>query len=181
MGKEFEGLNDQLREWISEQHMFFVASAALSADTFVNCSPKGIDSFRVIDDQHVAYLDLVGSGAETIAHVRENGRLCMMFCAFAGAPKILRLQGQAQIHLPDSERYAELCAHFANIPGARSIIELQLERIADSCGFGVPEYAYQGQREQLTKWADKQGPEKLRDYQAAHNQRSIDGLPALDS
>ena len=181
MGKIFDALDEQLCDWISQQQMFFVASAALAADTLINCSPKGIDSFRVIDAQRVAYLDLVGSGAETIAHVRENGRLCIMFCAFEGAPKILRLQGQAQIHLPDSEAYADLRVHFADVPGARSIIELQVQRIADSCGFGVPQYSYQGQREQLTKWAAKQGPEKLRSYQAEHNQRSIDGLPALDS
>ena len=180
MGAIFESIDETLKAWIGAQQMFFVASAALAADTFINCSPKGIDSFRVIDSKRVAYLDLTGSGAETIAHVRENQRLCFMFCAFKGPAKIVRLQGQAQIHLPGSAAYVELLSHFEDQPGIRSIISMDVQRIADSCGFGVPLYEYQGQRSQLTAWATKQGEDKLRSYQQDNNLRSIDGLPALD-
>ncbi len=179
MAQLFEVLDDTLRAWINMQKMFFVASAPLAADGIVNCSPKGLDSLRIIDDTTVAYLDLTGSGAETIAHIKENKRLCIMFCAFSGAPRILRLQGDGHVHLPDSDEFAKLIALFPDIPGKRAIISLNIKRIADSCGYGVPEYEYKKDRQTMVKWAEKKGPNGIAAYQQEHNTKSLDGLPSI--
>ncbi|HYH66487.1 MAG TPA: pyridoxamine 5'-phosphate oxidase family protein [Urbifossiella sp.] len=181
MGKVFEGLDDDLRRFISRQHVFFVASAPLSADGHVNLSPKGLDTFRVLGPTTVAYLDLTGSGVETIAHLRENGRLTVMFCAFEGRPRILRLYGRGRAVEPTDAGWAELAPHFPELPGVRSVLVLEVERIADSCGYAVPRYEYAGDRPQLTEWCEKKSPEALRDYRAKKNAASIDGLPGLPS
>ncbi|MQA75082.1 MAG: pyridoxamine 5'-phosphate oxidase family protein [Solirubrobacterales bacterium] len=190
MGKVFDEIDDHQREWISRQALFFVGTAPLGGDGHVNVSPKGpIDSLRVLDPHTIAYLDIVGSGAETIAHLRENGRIVIMLCAFAGAPRILRLHGRGEVVPPDDRRFAELLgscgfAAPAAAEARRSIIVVEVTRIADSCGYGVPLMRHQGEREHGDKWAAKKlrvgGPEALTDYQREKNGASIDGLPAVE-
>jgi Pyridoxamine 5'-phosphate oxidase len=179
MAKEFPGLDEALAGWIAAQHVFFVATAPAGAGGHVNCSPKGLPSFAILGPRSVAYLDLVGSGAETIAHLRENGRITLLFCAFEGPPRILRLYGRGEVLETGTPGFEALRARFAPEPGTRCIVRVELDRIADSCGYGVPLYRYEGDRSQLRAWAERQGPEGLRAYQREHNQRSIDGLPAL--
>ena len=179
MGKLFEGIDEQLAGWLRAQHVFFVATAPAALDAHVNVSPKGLDSFALLGAREVAYLDLVGSGAETIAHLRENGRITLLFCAFDGAPKIVRLYGRGSVVEPGDGAFSSLRARFPQPTPARSIIRVALERIADSCGYGVPLMGFQAERRQLVDWAERKGPDAVQAYQAAHNRTSIDGLPAL--
>jgi pyridoxamine 5'-phosphate oxidase-like protein len=191
MAKVFEGIDEHLRDWIARQHVFFVASAPLAGDGHVNVSPKGpIGTLRVLDEHTVAYLDVVGSGAETIAHVRENGRVVVMLCAFEGPPRIVRLHGRGEVLRAGDTRFEELVerAGFEQPAVAetrRTVIVVDVERIADSCGYGVPVMRHDGERPHQEKWAAKRlrtgGPNALLDYQDEKNARSIDGLPALDS
>jgi hypothetical protein len=181
MGKEFADLNDDLRQFIARQHVFFVATAPLGADKHVNLSPKGLDTFRVLGPTTVAYLDLTGSGVETIAHLRENGRLTIMFCAFEGRPRILRLYGRGRVIEPGDADWPAVADEFPTMSGTRSVIVLEVDRIADSCGYAVPRYEYVGDRPQLNEWCEKKGPEGVREYQARKNRVSIDGLPGLRS
>lgn len=167
--------------WIEKQKMFFVGTAPLSEEGHVNLSPKGGDSFRVLGPLEVAYLDYTGSGAETIAHLRENGRIVIMFCAFEGAPQIFRLHGKGASHLKGSEVYEKLASQFPDNPGARAIIHVEVQRVCDSCGYSVPNYEYKGDREVLDKWASKKGPEGVKAYHAENNVTSIDGLPSIDT
>lgn len=180
MGKIYERIDEQLQAYIDAQQMFFVATAPLSKEGRVNLSPRGLDSFRVLDERTVAFVDLTGSGAETIAHLKENGRITIMFCAFAGAPKIVRLQGTGQVIAVGDEGFDALQERLPRIPGVRAIIKIDCQRISDSCGFGVPEYEYLGERTQLTDWAERKGPEVVLEYQRENNRVSIDGLPGLD-
>lgn len=180
MATVLPAIDEHLAAWIAEQHMFMVGSAPLSADGHINCSPKGIDSFAVLGSHSVAYQDLTGSGAETIAHLRENGRIVIMFCAFTGPPRIVQLHGRGQFWVPGDERFASLSAHFTPHAGTRAIIEIAVTRIASSCGYAVPEYDYRGQRRVLDDWTDKRTPDQLAEYRQRKNQVSIDGLPALD-
>lgn len=159
--------------------MFFVATAPAHAHGHINVSPKGLGVLRVLGAREVAYLDCVGSGAETIAHVRENGRITLMFCAFDGPPTIVRLYGTGEVIEPQDPPFALLLPQFAPTPGVRAIVRVRVHRVADSCGFGVPLFDYRGQRSQLTAWAERQGESALRDYQRQKNSSSIDGLPAL--
>ena len=181
MGKTFPELDDDLRAFIARQHVFFVATAPLAADGHVNLSPKGLVTFRVLGPATVAYLDLTGSGVETVAHLRENGRLTVMFCAFEGRPRILRLYGRGRCVEPGDADWATVSAGFPDLAGVRSVVVMEVERIADSCGYAVPLYAFVGEREQLCAWADKKGDEELRRYRAQKNRTSIDGLPGLPS
>lgn len=176
MAKFFDSIGDDHRAFIEAQHMFFVASAPLNADGHVNLSPKGQDSLRVLAPNSVAYLDLTGSGNETSAHLRENGRITLMFCAFAGPPKILRLYGRGETVLPDSPAWDELFPLFDPIPGARQIIRVDVSKVQTSCGFAVPNYKYVGQRDTLTRWADSKGEDGLVTYRRQKNTRSLDGL-----
>jgi hypothetical protein len=191
MGKVFDGIDGKLEAWITAQAMFFVATAPAEGGR-VNLSPKGpIESLRVLDPHRVAYLDLIGSGAETVAHLRQNGRICLMLCAFQGPPRILRLHGRGTALSAGSERFEQLIGGFdlAAVPGSehasRSIIEIEVERIADSCGYDVPLMDPVGRRTQRTAWVDNKmrngGEPALAEYVAAHNSSSIDGLPAIDS
>ncbi|GIW45661.1 MAG: pyridoxamine 5'-phosphate oxidase [Candidatus Binatia bacterium] len=168
-----------VREFIARQHVFFVATAPLAKDGHINVSPKGLDSLRVLDERTVAYVDLTGSGAETIAHLRENGRITLMFCAFEGDPKIVRVYGRGEAIEPDHPEFGVLLKHFRNWPGLRAIIRIHVERVAQSCGYGVPLYQFVGDRSRLIDWAQQKGPQGLRDYQQRHNRWSIDGLPGL--
>lgn len=179
MGKLYEALTPQQIEFIRAQKLFFVGTAPLSADGHVNISPKGMDSFAVLDPTAVAYLDVTGSGVETIAHIKENGRLVIMFCAFEGSPLILRLHGTARVVEAADPAFSELRPHFGELPGVRSIIRLEVDRIADSCGWNVPLYDYAGTRDYYQNFADKLGPQGMRAGQLAANMESIDGLPGL--
>ena len=191
MAKVFDGIDERLRDWIARQQMFFVGSAPLAGDGHVNVSPKGpIGALRVLDDHTVAYLDVVGSGAETIAHLRENGRVVVMLCAFAGPPRIVRLHGRGEVIRAGEAGFDELIerAGFedpAVREARRAVIVVEVERVADSCGFGVPLMRHEGERPHQEKWAAKRlrtgGPEALLDYQDEKNAQSIDGLPALDA
>jgi hypothetical protein len=190
MAKVFERIDPQLREWIAKQRLFFVATAPLSRDGHVNLSPKGpIGTLRVLDEHTVAYLDITGSGAETIAHLRENGRIVVMLCAFEGPPRILRLHGRGEVVTADEPRFGELVEQCAfdepEVPQARrAIVVVEVTRIADSCGYGVPLMTFNGLRPHADQWARKRirtgGPDAIRDYQREKNTESLDGLPALD-
>jgi Pyridoxamine 5'-phosphate oxidase len=181
MGRQYDSLTDAVGTWIARQPMFFVATAPSGPDGHVNLSPKGLDTFRVVDPTTVAYLDLTGSGAETIAHLRQNGRITIMFCAFEGPARILRLFGTgASVHPGDAD-WDELAGGFPDIPGRRAVIRVHLDRIADSCGYAVPEMAFVEQRSRLVEWAVDRGDDGLADYRAEKNARSIDGLPAIDA
>ena len=190
MGRVYDGIDESRREWIAAQSMFFVGTAPLAGDGHVNVSPKGpIGTLRVLDEHNVAYLDAVGSGAETIAHLRENGRIVVMLCAFAGPPRILRLHGEGTVLTPAEPEYERLLALCSfdepSVPDARrSIVRVHVTRVADSCGYGVPLMAYEGQRPHARLSDEKRlrvhGPDALRAYQAEHNATSLDGLPALD-
>ncbi|AFY48524.1 Pyridoxamine 5''-phosphate oxidase [Nostoc sp. PCC 7524] len=177
MAKVFDCITEQLQNFIAAQHLFFVGSAPLSPDGHVNLSPKGLDCLRLLSPHQVAYLDLTGSGNETSAHLEENGRITLMFCAFEEPPCILRLYGQGKTILPTSPDWYDLYSLFPQIPGTRQIILVDVERVQTSCGFGVPLYEYKGQRQTLVNWADKKGEQGIKDYQQQKNVVSIDGLP----
>src|SRR5688500_6900300 len=179
MAEAHDGLSAKLRRRIDEQHLFFVATAPLGLEGHVNLSPKGMDTFRVIDDHAVAYLDLTGSGAETIAHLRQNGRITIMFCAFDGKPEIIRLYGRGRVLIPGDGDFEDLRPSFPDLPGVRSIIAVDVERVSSSCGYAVPLYEYMGDRSRLSEWAEARGPDGSAAYQASKNAESIDGLPAL--
>ena len=179
MGNSYDEITPKLSTWIERQRIFFVATAPLAGDGSINCSPKGMDTFRILGPRDVAYIDLTGSGVETIAHSRENGRIVFMFCAFEGPPKILRLHGTSQVLLPDSSEFQTVASHFPALPGPRAIIRAHLTRISESCGYGVPRYEYAGDRDTLTRWSAAKGPEGLRRYRREKNARSLDDLPAL--
>ncbi len=177
MGKTVESITDDLRAFIAEQRVFFVASAPLAADGHVNLSPKGLDCFRVLSPTRVAYLDLTGSGNETAAHLLENGRITFLFCAFDGRPLILRLYGEGRVIPLDSEEWDGLADLFPAYPGRRQIIVAEISRVQTSCGFAVPLMDFHGDRDTLIRWAEAKGDE-LPAYRAAKNSMSIDGLPA---
>jgi hypothetical protein len=180
MGKVFELIDESLAAWLVAQPVFFVASAPLAGDGLVNCSPKGlVGSFVVLDGTTVAYLDLTGSGIETVAHLRENGRLVLMFCAFDGRPRIIRLHATGRVVHPGDDGFDELLALFPEHPGVRSVIVADLLRISDSCGYAVPRMDYVDDRDVLDLDAAKKGPEKLAAYRVAKNSVSLDGLPGL--
>lgn len=181
MAKVHEQITDKLAEFIRAQPMFFVASAPLGAEGHVNLSPKGFDCLRVLSPTQVAYLDRTGSGNETSAHLEENGRITIMFCAFSGPPNILRLYGRGRVVLPNAPEWAGLIGQFSSassvVPGARQIIVADIERVQTSCGFGVPLMDMVGQRTLLEDWACQQGEEGMSQYRQSNNQISIDGLP----
>jgi hypothetical protein len=176
MGKTFDTIVPALREWIAKQHVFFVATAPLAGDGHINCSPKGSDSFRILNDHEVAYLDLTGSGIETIAHVQENERIVIMFCAFEGPPKIVRIHGRGEAVLPTNPEFAQLRPLFPAHSGARAIIKVKASRISDSCGFTVPFMDYVEHRDTLDRWTEKKSPKELADYRKLKNSKSIDGI-----
>jgi predicted pyridoxine 5'-phosphate oxidase superfamily flavin-nucleotide-binding protein len=180
MGKLYDHINDRLEAFIKSQHIFFVATAPLEEDGHVNVSPKGLDTFAILDPHTVAYQDFSGSGAETIAHLKQNGRITIMFCAFEGPPLILRLYGQGEVLEPDNPGFNAVNKRFAFDLGVRSIIRIGLARIQDSCGFGVPLYDFVKPRDTLLKWAEKKGEQGIAKFKREHNVRSIDGLLALE-
>lgn len=177
MAKVFPEITERLRSFIEAQHMFFVASAPLTADGHVNLSPKGMDCLRILGPLQVAYLDLTGSGNETSAHLQENGRITLMFCAFEGPPNILRLYGKGRTVVIGTPEWDQLLPLFPSYPGMRQIIVVDVERVQTSCGFAVPLYEFKGQRETLKKWAIAKGDDGLVEYWKEKNMTSIDGLP----
>lgn len=180
MAKTFEKIDDRLAGFLTRQKVFFVATSPGRLEGHVNLSPKGVDgTFTIIDEQTVAYLDLVGSGIETVAHLRSDGRIVVMFCAFEGPPRIVRLHGRGRVVLPGDSDWEELVARFPPQPGTRSVIRIAVERISDSCGFGVPFMEYAGERGQLADWANRKTEEELAEYRRKKNAASIDGLPGL--
>lgn len=181
MGKVLDALDANLTAVISRQPVFFVATAPGGHGGHVNVSPKGgAGSFAVVDPTTVAYLDLTGSGVETIAHLRDNGRITVMFCTFEGGPLIVRLYGRGQTVLPDDERFADLRGRFpSDVPGVRSVIVVDVDRVATSCGYGVPLMSYDADRTMLREWAERKGADGIVAYQHDKNVASVDGLPGL--
>jgi hypothetical protein len=177
MGKFFDSILDTHKTFIKKQKMFFIASAPLSAVGHVNLSPKGIDSFRVLSSTKVAYMDIIGSGNETSAHLMENGRITIMFCAFEGAPNILRLYGHGYTVLPGDEEWQQLAPLFNLQLATRQIIIADVDKVQTSCGFSVPYYEYIGERDQAQKWAENKGVAGLELYKQEKNRISMDGLP----
>ena len=179
MSEVHERLDDKLRAFIAQQKMFFVATAPRSDEGAVNVSPKGYDSLAIIDDHTIAYIDLGGSGVETIAHVRENERITIMFCAMDGTPNILRLYGRGEVFTFDDPQFDALIALFPDFHRARAVVRIRITRIADACGWGVPMYEFKGEREQLRRYVDHRTEEEWRERRYASNALSIDGLPGL--
>lgn len=175
MGKQYEALSEQLIEFIAEQKIYFVGTAA--GDSRVNVFPMGMDSFRVFNKNRVIWLSVTGSGNETSAHVQQDPRMTIMFCAFEGPPLILRLYGTAKVIHRNDDEWEELFAHFHPLPGARQIFDLSIELVQTSCGMAVPHYAYIGDRELLSDWAKKKGDDGLKQYWAEKNQSSINNVP----
>ena len=174
MGKLYDSVTPELVEFIARQHMFFVATADASGR--VNVSPKGLDSFRVLGPNRVAWLNGTGSGNETAAHLAMVNRMTIMMCAFEGKPWILRLYGTARTIQPGDPDWEELLDLFVPFPGARQVFDMTVDSAQTSCGFGVPFYDYVGQRELLPMWAEKRGPEGTIAYQDKNNAVSLDGL-----
>jgi hypothetical protein len=179
VGKLRSEIDDAARAFIAAQKIFFVATSPLPAEGHINLSPKGHDTFRILGPKTVAYLDFNGSGVETIAHLKENGRIVLMFCAFQGPPDIVRIYGHGRAVEAHEPEFATLAQHFPVFEHVRSVIVIEVERVVDSCGYGVPLFQYEGERTQLQKWADKTGAQGLKDYRARKNRKSIDGLPGL--
>src|SRR4051812_32398641 len=175
MGKVYERLDDRLAAFIGRQHVFFVGTAPTEPDGHLNVSPKGLDTFRILGPNSVAYLDLTGSGIETVAHLRQNGRVTIMFCAFEGRPLVVRLHGRGLVVEPGDSEWDTLISHFPEYPGVRSVVVVDVERVADSCGYAVPLYEYKGERSQLIAYAERKGPEGMEQYKAEKNRASIDG------
>ncbi|MBK6995500.1 MAG: pyridoxamine 5'-phosphate oxidase family protein [Lewinellaceae bacterium] len=177
MGKFHESILPTHQEFIKKQHLFFVCTAPLDASGHINISPKGLDTFRVLSDKKVAYMDFIGSGNETSAHTLENGRITFMFCAFQGPPNILRLYGKGVTVLPGTEHWEEYAQHFNLYPSTRQIIVADIDLVGTSCGYGVPLYEYSGERRILFDWAERKGEAGLSTYIQEKNLKSLDGLP----
>ncbi|CAN5204574.1 pyridoxamine 5'-phosphate oxidase family protein [soil metagenome] len=179
MARTYETIDAGLAEFLESQPVFFVATAPLAGDGHVNVSPKGHDTLRVLDPTTVAYLDLTGSGVETVAHLRENGRITIMVCAFQGKPRIVRLHGRGTAVVPGDEGFDDLVGRFPKLAGTRSVIVVAVERVSSSCGYAVPLMTPAKERTQLKAWAERKGPDALVEYRAEKNATSIDGLPGL--
>lgn len=180
MGKLFPTVDTDLQAFLAAQHLFFVATAPTGDGGHVNCSPRSAGTFRALGPTTVGWLDATGSGIETIAHLRQNGRIVLLFCAFEGPPRIVRLHGRGAVIEAGDPEFAALRPPFGAVTFAeRAIVRVELTRITDSCGFGVPLFRHEGEREQMANWAAKKGVEGARSYQREKNARSIDGLPGL--
>jgi hypothetical protein len=180
MGTVFEAIDDKLQRWIESQPMWFIATAPLAADGLVNVSPRGGDSFSVLGPHRVGWVDFTGSGVETIAHLRENGRICVMFSSFDQRPRIVRLHGEGQVHLPGTGVFEEVVARHPPNPSTRAVITVDVERVSDSCGWGLPVMDVRtAERDLIRRHADKQGPDRMEDYRIRKNTSSLEGLPGL--
>ncbi|MEM9209231.1 MAG: pyridoxamine 5'-phosphate oxidase family protein [Pseudomonadota bacterium] len=179
MGKEYDGIDERMQGWIEKQRMFFVATAPLDANGHVNCSPKGLDSLRVLGPLKLAYVDVGGSGIETVAHIRENKRITIMLCAFDGPPKIFRFYGLGRTVEPGDAEFDALVAQFPEQPTVRNVVVVDVERIMDSCGYGVPEMDFRKDRESMANWVRSKTDDELVQYRRDNNSQSLDGLPGL--
>lgn len=189
MGRIYAGISVQLGDWIAQQPMFFVGTAPSGAEGHINISPKGSrQAFAILGPRTVAYIDMIGSGVETIAHLRENGRIVLMFSAFTGPPKIVRLHGRGRVVLESDPEFPALLVRFTPQPEmrslARAVIVVDVSRVSDSCGFAVPEMDFVRERDQLFRWAEtrdaKQGDSWRAEYKRTQNAASIDGLPGIE-
>ena len=181
MADRFRSLSPELAQWWLQQPLFFVATAPEGPGGHVNLSPKGHDTFRVLGPERVAYLDLTGSGVETIAHVQQNGRITLMACAFNGNPQISRIYGTGRAHVVGSAEFDALAAEFPPLPGRRSIIEVEVDGVTTSCGYAVPLMDLVDERDRLIEWAEKKGDDGIAAYWSTKNRESIDGLPGIGS
>jgi hypothetical protein len=177
MAKFFDSIEEQHIAFIEKQQMFFTASAPLSPSGHINLSPKGLDCFRVLSSSKIAYMDIIGSGNETSAHLLENGRITLMFCSFDVPPNILRLYGKGYTVLPSHPEWDALAPNFKLLLSTRQIIVADIEKVQTSCGFSVPLYEYAGERDHAIKWAEHKGQEGLENYKKEKNRISLDGLP----
>ncbi len=179
MGLTFDSIDERARAFIEDQHVFFVATAPSGDEGHVNLSPKGYDTLRVLGPHRIAYLDLTGSGAETVAHLRQNGRITFMFCAFEGKPLVLRVYGRGTVAEPGDPLYDEVAALVPPNRGARAAIVVDVDRVSTSCGYSIPFYEHVGERPTLDEWTDRKSDDALAEYRVEHNACSIDGLPSL--
>ncbi len=179
MGKDYQEIDDRMAAWIGRQALFFVATAPLAEDGLINCSPKGLDGLRVLGPRQIVYADMGGSGIETVAHLRENGRIVIMLCAFEGPPKIFRFYGRGRVVENGDEEYAALAEQFPHLPVIRNFIVVDVERIRDSCGYGVPTYEYKDERDSLHNWYEAKSEDEIEAYRREKNRESLDGLPGL--
>lgn len=180
MGKEFQEIDERIQRFIEHQRVFFVSTAPLADDGRINCSPKGLDSLRVLGARQIVYADTGGSGIETVAHLKENGRIVIMLCAFDGPPKIFRFYGKGRPVEPHDAGFDELVPLFPDMPAIRNFIVVDIECIRDSCGYGVPLYEFKRERESLRNWCDQKTEQELLEYRVERNAQSLDGLPGLD-
>jgi hypothetical protein len=179
MGKEYTQIDQRIQKWMARQHVFFVSTAPSASDGLVNCSPKGLDCLRVLGPRTLAYADTGGSGIETLAHLRDNGRITLMMCAFDGPPMIYRFYGKGYAVEPHDDGFDELLEQFPPMPATRNIICIEVERIIDSCGYGVPLYEFKSHRDSLSNYFSKQSEEEILAYRRNRNAQSLDGLPGL--
>jgi hypothetical protein len=179
MGKEYQEIDGHIQRWIERQHVFFVSTAPLADDGRINCSPKGLDSLRVLGPRQVAYVDIGGSGIETVAHLKENGRVVIMLCAFEGPPKIFRFYGHGRPVESHDADFEKLVPMFPPMPAIRNFIVVDIECIRDSCGYGVPLYEFSRERESLKNWCESKSEDELLRYRVERNAQSLDGLPGL--
>jgi hypothetical protein len=181
MSDRFSTLSPDVAQWWGEQPVFFVATAPTGGEGHVNLSPKGLDTFRVLAPERVAYLDLTGSGVETIAHLRENGRITLMACAFSGNPRISRIYGRGTVHPAGTPTFDELAPLFPDLPGRRAVIDVAVDGVMTSCGFAVPLMDLVADRDRLVEWAQKKGDGEIVEYWRKKNAVSVDGLPGIDA
>ena len=179
MGTVYDGVDEALASWIAAQPMFFVATAPLDPAGHLNVSPRGHDTFSVLDRHRVAWVDYTGSGVETLAHLRENGRICVMFCSYDKRPRIVRLHGRGSVALPGTPTYEEVVGQHPPHPSTRAVVVVDVHRVSDSCGFGVPVMELVGERNLLLLNAEKRAPQGLAAYRAEKNAVSLDGRPGL--
>lgn len=179
MAKSYDLLNDQHIEFIRKQKLFFVATAPLSPEGSVNLSPKGYDGIAILDSHTIAWVDLGGSSIETLAHLRENSRVTLMFCAFEGAANILRIYGRGEAISFDDAEFPELMKLFPAFDRARSIIRIRIDRVSDSCGWGVPLFEFKEECEQLQRWLNNEPYDELKEHRYKSNEKSVDGLLGL--
>jgi hypothetical protein len=175
MAKQYDHINKRISKFIESQKIFFVATAA--EESRINLSPKGMDTFRVLDEKRVIWLNLTGSGNETAAHLAADGRITLMLCSFEGPPMILRIYGSGKVIHPQDEQWNELIGYFPDLAGKRQIIDTRVELVQTSCGMSIPFYEFKSERRELDDWARDKGEEGIRDYWKEKNVKSIDGLP----
>jgi hypothetical protein len=180
MGKEYQEIDESMQRWIERQRLFFVSTAPLAEEGHINCSPKGLDSLKVLGSRQLVYADTGGSGIETLAHLKENGRIVVMLCAFEGPPKIFRFYGNGRPIEPRHTDFKALAAMFPNAPEIRNLIVIDIDRIRDACGYGVPLYEFKSERDSLKNWCDSKSQQEMLEYRIENNTQSIDGLPGLD-